>query len=124
MLGDHPVDVVLLSMKWEESREFYSQRLGLEVIQQSDEAVSYRCGPTRLKVTKSTEGTKDSQTQASWRVEDLRAELDQLAERGVTPQDYDTDELKTVNGIADQGEAWVAYLIDPDGNALGIEQPK
>ena len=124
MLNSYPVGAVLLSLDLAKSREFYADKLGLDVIEESEEAISYASGPTRLTVTASTVGTKDEQTQASWQVEDLRAELDALAERGVTPEDYDTDELKTVDGIADKGKVLVAYIIDPDGNALGIEQPK
>ncbi|KQM60863.1 VOC family protein [Agreia sp. Leaf210] len=124
MLKDHPVDVVLLSKDLDASREFYEKRLGLDVIEATDTAITYASGNTRLKVTASTVGTKDEQTQAEWRVLDLRAELEELKHRGVEPENYDTDELKTVDGIADQGDAWVAYLIDPDGNALGIGQAK
>jgi catechol-2,3-dioxygenase len=124
MLGDNPVDVVLLAKDLQKSREFYAGTLQLVVLEENEKAISYQCGVTRLKVTASETGTKDSQTQASWRVDDLRAELDWLKTRGVEPEDYDTDELKTVNGIADQGEVWAAYLLDPDGNALGIEQHK
>ena len=124
MLSDHPIGAVLLSQDLAASKTFYADRLLLTVLDESDSAIVYRSGQSRLTVTASTVGSKDEQTKASWQVGDLRAELDWLAERGVTPEDYDTDELKTVDGIADQGTAWVAYILDPDGNALGIEQPK
>ncbi|NQX29028.1 VOC family protein [Microbacteriaceae bacterium VKM Ac-2854] len=123
-LGAHPIGVVLLSQNLAASRAFYADTLGLEVLESSDSAVSYASGSTRLTVTDSTTGSKDEQTKASWRVDDLRAALDWLAERGVTPQEYDSDELKTVDGIADRGSVWSAWILDPDGNALGIEQPK
>lgn len=124
MLSEYPVGVVLLAKDMKGSREFYADKLGLPIIEESDSAISYSSGGSRFTVTASTTGTKDEQTQASWQVTDLRAELDWLKSRGVEPEDYDTDELKTVDGIADQGEVWVAYIVDPDGNALGIEQPK
>jgi catechol 2,3-dioxygenase-like lactoylglutathione lyase family enzyme len=124
MLNEFPVGVVLLSQDLAASKKFYADALGLEVLEESDSAISYGSGGTRLTVTSSTTGSKDEQTKAAWRVTDLRAELDALKERGVEPEDYDTDELTTVDGIADQGSVWVAYILDPDGNALGIEQPK
>ena len=52
---------------------------------------------------------------------DLEAELEWLRSRGVRPESYDTDELKTVDGIADQGSVWSAWIADPDGNALDIK---
>lgn len=124
MLNDHPIGVVLLSQDLAASRAFYAGALQLPVLEENDEAISYGSGATRLTVTSSTTGSADEQTKASWRVDDLRATLDELAERGVTPEEYDTDELRTVDGIADRGTVWSAWITDPDGNALGIEQPK
>lgn len=124
MLSDSPIGPVLLSTDLAASRAFYADTLGLEILEESDSAVTYACAGTRLTVTASTVGSKDEQTKASWRVGDLRAELDALAARGVTPEDYDSEELTTENGIADRGSVWSAWILDPDGNALGIEQPK
>jgi catechol-2,3-dioxygenase len=124
MLSEHPVGVVLLSKDLSASKAFYAGKLGLEVIEESDSAIAYASGQTRLTVTASTTGSKDEQTKAAWRVTDLRAELAELAKAGVQPEDYDTDELKTVDGVADRGSVWAAWILDPDGNALGIEQPK
>lgn len=124
MLSDSPIGPVLLSQDLAASRAFYADALGLKVLEESDSAIAYSTGGTRLTVTASTTGSKDEQTKAAWRVEDLRAELEALAARGVTPEDYDSDELRTVDGVADRGGVWAAWILDPDGNALGIEQPK
>lgn len=124
MLSDSPIGPVLLSQDLAASRAFYADALGLEVLEESDSAIAYSTGGTRLTVTASTTGSKDEQTKAAWRVDDLRAELESLAARGVTPEDYDSDELRTVDGVADRGSVWAAWILDPDGNALGIEQPK
>jgi hypothetical protein len=77
-----------------------------------------------LEVTKSTTGTADEQTQAGWRVDDLDAELAELRSRGVEIQEYDTPELKTVDGVADLGFARMAWIIDPHKNALAIVELK
>jgi len=125
MLGTSPVGVVLLSTDLQKSRAFYADALQLSIIEESDSAIAYASGgETRITVTSSTTGSADEQTKAAWRVDDLRAELDWLKTRGVTPEDYDSDELKTVDGVADRGTVWAAWILDPDGNALGIEQEK
>ena len=125
MLGSHPVGVVLLSTDMQKSRAFYADALQLRVLEESDSAIAYASGgETRITVTSSTTGSNDDQTKAAWRVDDLRAELEWLQTRGVAPEDYDTDELKTVDGVADRGSVWAAWILDPDGNALGIEQEK
>jgi catechol 2,3-dioxygenase-like lactoylglutathione lyase family enzyme len=125
MLGEHPIDVVLLATDLESSREFYAGKLGLEILNETEEAIVYKCGgDSQLAVTKSTTGTSDEQTQAGWRVDDLAAELAELRSRSVEIQEYDTPELKTENGVADLGFALVAWIIDPHKYALGITQLK
>jgi catechol 2,3-dioxygenase-like lactoylglutathione lyase family enzyme len=125
MLGDHPIDVLLLATDLEISKEFYAGKLNLEILRESEQEIVYKCGgDSQLAVTKSTTGTADEQTQAGWRVDDLAAELAELRSRGVEIQDYDTPELKTEDGIADLGFALVAWIIDPHKNALAITQLK
>lgn len=44
--------------------------------------------------------------------------------QGPPIEDYDLPDLKTENGVADVGFAWMAWIIDPGKNALAIVQPK
>ena len=125
MLGTYPIYPVLLAPDLVAAREFYHDQLGLELLRESDAAITLRCGGgTQLSVTKSTTGTADTQTQASWQVSDLRAEVAELRSRGVKVEDYDLPGLKTEDGIADIGFAWAAWIVDPGKNALGMLQIK
>jgi catechol 2,3-dioxygenase-like lactoylglutathione lyase family enzyme len=125
VLGDHPIHPVLLAKDLAAAREFYHDRLGLEILTENEDAIVLACGGgTHLDVTKSTTGTADTQTQASWQVPDLRAEVAELRSRGVKVEDYDLPGLKTEDGIADLGFAWAAWIVDPGKNALGILQIK
>jgi hypothetical protein len=125
MLGEHPITPVLLAKDLAAAREFSHDRLGLEILTEGDDAIVFKCGGgTHLDVTKSAVGTADEQTQASWQVQDLRAEVAELRSRGVEVQEYDMPGLKTEDGIADLGFAWMAWIIDPGGNALAIMQLK
>ena len=125
MLGEHPVHVVLLSLDLAETKAFYHDQLGLEVLDENDEAITFRCGgQSSIAVTKSTVGTSDEQTQAGWFVPDLEAELAELRSRGVVIQEYDMPGLKTTDGVADLGFALAAWIVDPHRNALGILQLK
>jgi catechol 2,3-dioxygenase-like lactoylglutathione lyase family enzyme len=125
MLGDHPIHPVLLTTDLAAARDFYHDQLGLEILNESEAAITFRCGGgTQLSVTKSTTGTADTQTQASWYVSDVRAEVAELRSRGVKVEDYDLPGLQTHDGIADIGFAWAAWIIDPGKNALGILQVK
>ena len=123
MLGTSPVHPVLLSKDLDQTREFYHDRLGLDILSESDHTIEFRCGGgTKLAVSKSTIGTADSQTQIGWEVADLQAEIDDIRARGVPIEEYDLPELKTHNGIADVGFARIAWIIDPGKNALAILQ--
>jgi len=125
MLGEHPIHPVLLATDLGAARTFYHNLLGLEILDESGAGIVFRCGGgTHLAVTKSTTGTADSQTQASWYVEDLREEVAELRSRGVKVEEYDMPGLKTEDGIADIGFAWAAWIVDPGKNALGILQNK
>jgi catechol-2,3-dioxygenase len=125
MLADNPIDVMILATDLAVAREFYGDRIGLEVMIESDDFLTFRCGgDSRLVVTRSTSGTSESQTKASWRVTDLAAEVADLRSRGVELEEYDGPGLKTVNGIADVGFALAAWLVDPHGNSIGLLQLK
>jgi catechol 2,3-dioxygenase-like lactoylglutathione lyase family enzyme len=125
MLGDHPIHPVLLAKDIAAAREFYHDKLGLEILMENDDAIVLRCGGgTQLDVTKSTVGTADEQTQVTWVVPDLRAEVAELRSRGVKVEEYDMPGLKTEDGIADIGFAWMAWIVDPGKNALAIMQLK
>lgn len=76
MLGDHPIDVVLLATDLESSKEFYAGKLGLEILTESEEEITYRCGgDSQLAVTKSTTGTADEHALMTWIVDPHRNAL-------------------------------------------------
>jgi|SRR5215204_1958546 catechol-2,3-dioxygenase len=125
MLANHPIDPMILATDLAVAREFYGDRIGLEVVLESDDFVTFRCGgDTRLVVTRSSTGTSEPQTKASWRVTDVAAEVGELRSRGVEVQEYDGPGLKTIDGIADVGFALAAWFTDPHGNAIGLLQIK
>jgi catechol-2,3-dioxygenase len=125
MLAEHPIDVMILATDLGVAREFYRDRIGLEILLETDDFVTFRCGgDSRLVVTLSATGTSEQQTKASWRVQDLAAEVSELRRRGVEVAEYDGPGLKTVDGIADVGFALAAWFVDPHGNSIGLLQLK
>ena len=126
MLSDQPVFPILLSTNLEASRSFYHDTLGLEILREDkDDRIVFRCGGgTQFAVTKSTVGTRDSQTQMAWRVPDIEAALADLRSRGVRIEEYGKPDPVTVNGVADMGHSWAAWFIDPSRNVLAVVQPK
>ena len=126
MLSDHLVFPILLSRDLDATRAFYHETLGLEVIREdADDRIVFRCGGgSQLVVTKSTVGTRDTQTQLAWRVPDIHAAIADLRARGVRIEEYEAPDPITVDGVADMGHSWAAWFIDPSGNVLAVVQPK
>ena len=125
MLADNAIDPMILATDLTVAREFYGERIGLELLLESDDFLTFKCGgDSRLVVTRSSTGTAEPQTKASWRVSNLAAEVAELRSRGVAVQELDEPGLKTVDGIADVGFALAAWLVDPHGNSIGLLQFK
>ena len=125
MLANNPIDPMILATDLDVAREFYGERIGLELVLESDDFLTFRCGgDSRLVVTRSSTGTTEPQTKASWRVRDVAAEVAELRSRGVEIESYDEPWLKTTDGIADVGFALAAWFVDPHGNSIGLLQFK
>src|SRR3954465_12502101 len=96
MLGDHPITPGLLAKDLAASREFYHDKLGLEILTEDENDIMFKCGGgAHVEVTKSAVGAADEQTQAAWEVQDIRAEVGELRARGVEIVNYDLPGLKT-----------------------------
>jgi catechol-2,3-dioxygenase len=125
MLGEHPIDVMLTATDVGVVRRFYRDRVGLDVLIDDDEFVTFRCGgDSRLVFTRTSAPSGEQQTKASWRVADVAAEVAELRARGVDVADYDEPGLRTVDGVVDIGFALSAWFVDPGGNTIGLLQFK
>ena len=126
VLNDQLVFPILLSRDLDASRSFYHDLLGLEIAREDpDDRIVFRTGGgTQIAVTKSTVGTKDTQTQLAWPVPDIHAAVVEVRARGVRIEDYVAPDPVTTDGIADMGHSWSAWFIDPSGNVLAVVQPK
>jgi catechol 2,3-dioxygenase-like lactoylglutathione lyase family enzyme len=125
MLAEHSIDVMLTAPDLGATRRFYGDRVGLEVLVESDDFVTFRCGgDSRLVVTRTSAPSTEQTTKASWRVADIAAEVAELRARGVEVVDYDEPGLRTVDGVADVGFALSAWFVDPGRNTIGLLQFK
>ena len=125
MLAEHSIDVMLTAPDVGAAKRFYGEKVGLEVLIESDDFVTFRCGgDSRLVVTQSSTRGTDPTTKASWRVDDVVAEVAELRARGVEVSHYDEPGLQTVDGVADVGFALSAWFVDPGGNTIGLLQFK
>ena len=101
---------------------FYRDILGLEVKEEEDGyALVFTSGDSWLTLYK-TSYPRGQNTVAAFEVEDVDGTVEYLRQRGVKFEEYDFPGLKTVNGIAFEGPAKVAWFKDTEGNTLSIAQ--
>jgi catechol 2,3-dioxygenase-like lactoylglutathione lyase family enzyme len=131
MLEQSSVSTRLPAQDLERARSFYSEKLGLDPVEERPGGLLYRCGTTTFGLFASAGRSSGTHTQMAWEVADLEATVAALQTRGVVFEDYDLPGLKTVNGIAEirgnypskgVGERG-AWFHDSEGNLLGIGQP-
>jgi catechol 2,3-dioxygenase-like lactoylglutathione lyase family enzyme len=114
------------------ARAWYSDKLGLEPSEERPGGLLYRCGSGEFALFESAGASPGTFTQMAFDVDDLRATVARLKERGVVFEHVDIPGLETVDGIAEvsgnypskggHGEL-AAWFRDPDNNMFGIAQP-
>ena len=106
----------------ERAKSFYSDRQGLLATSEDKTGVHFVVGGTRFRLFRSGGSASGSHTQLALIVSDIEAQVRALRERGVSFEEYDYPNLKTVEGVADMGYARAAWVKDSEGNLLGIAQ--
>jgi catechol 2,3-dioxygenase-like lactoylglutathione lyase family enzyme len=125
-LRDSRVEAAIAVSDLDAAKRFYEGQLGLEPSDQEDQGVRYPCGGGTgvfVYLSPQNAGTAKA-TVAGWSVDDLDATMDELAERGITFEQYDQPGLSTdERGVFDAGTFRAVWVTDPDGNTLAITQP-
>ena len=136
LVGDRPLAAAHVATRLPatdlgRARSFYSERLGLEPVEERPGGLLYRGAGGSFALFESAGAASGTHTQMSWEVIDLEAAVAALRARGVVFEEYDLPGLVTVNGIAEiegnypskgTGER-AAWFRDSEGNLLGIGQP-
>jgi predicted enzyme related to lactoylglutathione lyase len=113
------------------ARAFYSEKLGLDPVEERPGGLLYRSGEAEFGLFESGGEPSGQHTQMGWEVEDIEATVKELEDRGVVFEEYDLPGLTTLDGIAEiegnypskgTGER-AAWFRDSEGNMLGIGQP-
>ncbi|BDM72838.1 glyoxalase [Streptomyces nigrescens] len=114
------------------ARRFYSEKLGLDPVDERPGGLLYRCGDTEFVVFRSTGASPGTFTQMAWVVDDIDTTVALLRRRGVVFVEVDVPGFRTENGIADIPGNYPtkhahaergAWFHDSEGNLLGIGQP-
>jgi catechol 2,3-dioxygenase-like lactoylglutathione lyase family enzyme len=130
VLADSLVAAHLPARDLVRARAFYSEKLGLEPVEERPGGLRYECGGGRFTLFLSQGASRGEFTQLGWQVDDIEAVVAELRARGVVFERYDLPGLTTVDGIVEipgnypsegTGERAV-WFRDSEGNLLGIGQ--
>jgi catechol 2,3-dioxygenase-like lactoylglutathione lyase family enzyme len=131
MLEESNVATRLPAQDLARARRFYSEKLGLEPIEERPGGFLYKCGAGSFAIFESAGTAAGTHTQMGWEVADIESTVATLRSRGVVFEEYDLPGLETRHGIAriegnypsrGSGE-YGAWFKDSEGNLLGIGQP-
>ena len=95
------------------ARRFYSEKLGLEPVEEREGGLRYRCGSGEFALFKSAGSASGDHTQMGWEVDDIDASLGVVEANGGST-------VRPKEPVGDVG--WAAYFRDPEGNVLGMWQ--
>src|SRR6266852_3755239 len=118
MLSEAMAHPTIMVSDMSRSRAFYEGQLGLEVVRESGPYLFLRAGVSHIALVARATVSPAQATICAFEVDDLRATLSRLRERGVVFEEYDTPNLRTTDGIAKVGPVQAAWMRDPDGNGL------
>ncbi len=126
MLADRSIHTTLPATDLERAKRFYAEKLGFTPeteLPDVRDGLFYRCGGnTRFLVFPSQNAASGTHTQMTWMTHDIEADVATLKARGVVFEEYDTPDLKTVNGVATIGQSKGAWFKDSEGNLLALGQ--
>jgi catechol 2,3-dioxygenase-like lactoylglutathione lyase family enzyme len=123
-IQDAPLVTNIPSGDVDRSRNFYSEKLGLKLVEQPmPDSAAFECGDGTLLFIYLSKAGPAKHTLAAWLVDDVGAAVADLAGRGVAFECYDMPGFKTdTRGIAEMNGYDGAWFKDPDGNILSIVQ--
>jgi catechol 2,3-dioxygenase-like lactoylglutathione lyase family enzyme len=122
-LSDSRVEPTIAVSDIDKAKSFYEGKLGLSGgDDQPDGGHTYPCGGgTRIHVYPSPDNAgRSGATLAGWLVADVEGTVDELADNGVTFEQYGEPFNTDEKGNARLGDIEIAWFKDPDGNTLAV----
>jgi catechol 2,3-dioxygenase-like lactoylglutathione lyase family enzyme len=131
MLENAHIAARLPAKDLDRARRFYSEKLGLEPVDERPGGLLYRGATGEFAIFLSAGESPGTFTQMGWEVDDIEAVVAELRARGVEFEEVDVPGLRTVDGIAEvegnypsknsSGER-AAWFRDSEGNLIGMGQ--
>jgi catechol 2,3-dioxygenase-like lactoylglutathione lyase family enzyme len=112
----------LTTTDYEKARAFYEGKLGFEFVSLDQFALAMRAGVNIIRISKSETFKPAQGTVLGWEVDDVRAAVLWLSNRGVVTEKYPfVADQELGIWTAPSGDQ-VAWFKDPDGNVLSVSR--
>ncbi|GAA5235175.1 VOC family protein [Verticiella sediminum] len=123
MLKHNASSAIVAVSDIDRARAFYSDVLGLDLVEGDETVMVFATGPTHLVVYTSDEAGTNRANAVVWDAGgDIEGIVAELAARGVRFERYELEGAEYRDGIHHAGEMKMAWFKDPDGNILHINQ--
>src|SRR5690349_20914602 len=104
-ITDAPVHASLAAVDLARARAWYSEKLGWEPSNEPEGTLVYEVFGSAFTVFETPNAGTARNTVMNWNVPDVSTEVERLRARGVTFEEYDFGEYRTVDGV----------MADPEG---------
>ena len=121
MLGKADATPMIAVKDLDRARKFYEDTLGLKAEEEmGGEVLTVTSGSTPITVYRSEFAGTNKATTLTFEVDDIKAEVKELKDKGIFFEHYDLEGL-TPKGDIYEGEGMkTAWFKDPDGNILSL----
>ena len=121
MITDAPIHASLAATDLARARSWYADKLGWEPTIEPMGTLVYEVLGSAFTLFETPHAGTAKNTVMNWIVPDTAAEVARLRGRGVTFEDYDFGEYKTVDGVMTDPEGGqAAWFKDSEGNIIGL----
>ena len=123
MLEQYPISARAAASDLARARDWYREKLGLTPQREAMGGVWYRFGgDTWLYLYETPSAGTAQNTIAGWQVQGIEQVMADLRGRGVTFEEYDFGEMRTVDGLIEMGGAKAAWFKDSEGNTYELTE--
>jgi len=122
MLSEQRCAPMIPASDLDRAKKWYADMLGFQPNAEDPNGIQYLTGDgTEFWIYPSQFAGTNQATAMGWMAEDLSSEMEELRSRGVTFEEYDIPNVKTVQGVAEfePGER-AAWFKDSEGNILAL----
>jgi catechol 2,3-dioxygenase-like lactoylglutathione lyase family enzyme len=122
-LQDSKIATRLPATDLDRARAFYSEKLGLDPVDERPGGLLYRVGGSEFALFESAGRASGDHTQMAFEVSDLDATIAALEARGIVFEDYGIVDVEGNYPSKNSSGERAVWVRDSEGNLLGIGQP-